>query len=94
MRIGDYVYLEKCHKNGTIINDRGGYVGRWLVKTDDGELLHDSTRDLTVIKSARPTPQTRLSANDKIDLLLEYLGLDIEDEPRVIKRQNDEEASS
>jgi len=27
--INDYVYNHNRHENGTIVGDRGGYVGRW-----------------------------------------------------------------
>lgn len=35
VNIGDYVCIEYMHKNGTVIADRGGYVGRWQVMTNE-----------------------------------------------------------
>jgi hypothetical protein len=86
--IGDYVYVDYLHKNGTVIGDRGGYVGRWTVKHDDGDVSHVSTRDCVIIKPAnkRVTTDGRLSADEKVDLLIEYFGLKVVvDEPRLVE---------
>lgn len=95
--IGDYV-IDEYGRKAHVIECRGGYVGRWRVKFDDGNFGYKSSRDLTVIVPAdgsRP-PQIgrRLTANEKIDLLFDYLGLDVEDTPRIIKRTSDDEVSS
>lgn len=95
--IGDYVIDEYGHK-GHVVECRGGYVGRWRVKGDDGQLRYKSSRDLTVlvpVDGSRPQPTgRRLSVNDKLDLLFDYLGIEIEDAPRIIKRSSDGEVSS
>lgn len=94
--IGDYVIDEYGHK-GHVVECRGGYVGRWRVKGDDGQLRYKSSRDLTVlvpVDASRPQPTgRRLSVNDKLDLLFDYLGIEIEDTPRIVKRSNDGEVS-
>ena len=92
--IGDYVYHEHHNENGTVINDRGGHVGRWIIQADNGKTYHASSRDLTVIKRAnQPKQQTNLSADDKIDLLLKHFGLEIRVEPEVIEIVEDEKTS-
>lgn len=94
VQIGDYVYHENHKENGTVINDRGGHVGRWILQADNGQTYYASSRDLTVIKRANPDKRTPgLSANEKIDLLLEHFGLEISVEPEVIKIVKDEETS-
>lgn len=94
--IGDYVIDEYGHK-GHVVECRGGYVGRWRVKGDDGQLRYKSSRDLTVlvpVDGSRPQPTgRRLSVNDKLDLLFDYLGIEVEDTPRIVKRINDDEVS-
>lgn len=93
--IGDYVYHERHRENGTVIGDRGGYVGRYLITSDKGEQYHASSRDLVVIKPARPfrTP-SRATIEQKLDLLLEHFGLEIDETIRIVKKQSDEEASN
>lgn len=92
LQIGDYIYVDYHHKNGTIIGDRGGAVGRWLVKFDDGASYHVSSRDCTLIKPARvPYPRGRISVEQKLDLLLEHLGLTILDEPKIVKLEEKSE---
>lgn len=83
LNIGDYINVSYTRENGTVIGDRGGHVGRWTVKLDNGEVTHVSSRDAIVIKQAL-IPQ-RLSAHEKIDLLLEHFGLEIKVEPEVVK---------
>lgn len=86
--IGDYVYVDFHHKNGTVTQCRGGYVGRWLIKLDDGTNTYASSRDLTVIRSAQPSSSSsRCSVNEKLDLILDYLGIEIDDQPRIIKKE-------
>lgn len=46
--VGDYVYVDYMKRGGTIIEDRGGRVGRWKVKLDDGRICYASSRDLIV----------------------------------------------
>lgn len=87
LAIGDYVYVDYIQKNGTVIFDRGGAVGRWKVKFDDGDTCHASTRDCTVLKSARPKVVSGLTVEQKLDLLLDYLELDIQDEPKIVPRK-------
>lgn len=83
VNIGDYICIAYTRENGTVIGDRGGHVGRWTVKLDNGGLSNVSSRDCIIIKpSLRPQ---RLSAHEKIDMLLEYFGLEIEDEPKIKK---------
>lgn len=97
IHIGDYVYHEYYRTNGTVIGDRGGHVGRYSIKADDGQHYHASSRDLTVIKPARPCyPNSRVSVEQKLDLLLEHLGLEIDDSIRIVNRgeTNDEETTS
>lgn len=91
VNIGDYVYVDYRHKNGTVIGDRGGYVGRWTIKFDDGETGNASSRDCTIIRPSTPPPY--LTIEQKLDLLLDHLGLRIEVEPQVVKVVKDEEAS-
>lgn len=94
VHIGDYVYHETYRTNGTVIGDRGGHVGRFTIKADNGEHWHASARDLIVIKSSRPCyPSSRASLEQKIDLLLEHLGLEIDDTIKLVKKQ-DEKASN
>lgn len=83
LNIGDYVNITYTRENGTVIGDRGGHVGRWTVKLDNGDTTQVSSRDAIVIRPAI-LPQ-RLSAHEKIDLLLEHLGLEIKVEPEVVK---------
>lgn len=54
VNLGDYVYVDHYHKNGTVISDRGGHVGRWFIRFDDGSDGHVSSRDCTVIKYLLP----------------------------------------
>lgn len=91
--VGDYVYHENHRQNGTVISDRGGHVGRYLLLLDNGERCHASSRDLTVIKTSRAYPSSRASIKQKLDLLLDYLGLEIEDTIRVVEKQSDEKES-
>lgn len=49
IKIGDYVLIEYSKRRGTVIDDRGGRVGRWKIEADDGSTWHASSRDLTVI---------------------------------------------
>lgn len=93
--VGDYVVDEYGNK-GHVIKCRGGYVGRWQVKFDSGGIGYNSSRDLTVLATSdcRPTPTSRrLSVNEKLDLLFEYLGIEIADTPRIVKRSSDDEVS-
>ena len=94
--LGDYVVDEYGHK-GHVISCRGGYVGRWQVKGADGNLRYKSSRDLTVIipYTKRPTRPSgsRLTINEKLDLLFEYLDIEIEDIPRIVKRRSNGEVS-
>lgn len=83
LNIGDYICVAYTRENGVVIGDRGGHVGRWTVKLDNGGVSHVSSRDAIVIRPA-VHPQ-RLSAHEKIDLLLEHLGLEIKVEPEVVK---------
>lgn len=84
--IGDYVYNDYRHENGTVIGDRGGYVGRWVLKLDNGDTVYCSSRDISVIKSAAISlAKSRITTDEKLELLLEYLGLRIEDDPKVTK---------
>lgn len=86
VNLGDYVYVDHYHKNGTVISDRGGHVGRWFIRFDDGSDGHVSSRDCTVIKSSTSYHSTcRLTTDEKLDLLLEHLGLRIEDSPSVVQ---------
>jgi hypothetical protein len=93
--VGDYVGIDYLRVFGYVIADRGGHVGRWTIKTTDGDTHHASSRDLRVIRQKEmPThPNCRsaivyvnkLTTEQKLDLLLEHLGLTIEDEPRIIE---------
>lgn len=94
--LGDYVYVERRHKNGTVIGKIGGNVGRYTVKLDDGDVLHSSARDLIVIKSNKPKPiySSDISIEHKFSLLLDYLGLELEDDPKIVKRLAENEEAS
>lgn len=83
VNIGDYVCVAYLKRNGVVTGDRGGAVGRWRIELDDGTITNASTRDCVIIKSA--TYPARLSADEKIDMLLEHLGLEIKDQPEIIK---------
>ncbi len=82
--ISDYVYAENHRTNGTVITDRGGHVGRYGIKLDSGDFIYASSRDLTVIKPGLKQTD-RLTNSEKIDLLLEHLGLEIKDEPSIVR---------
>ena len=93
--IGDYV-VDEYGNTGNVVFCRGGYVGRWKVKYDSGSIGFKSSRDLTVLATAdcKPKPTgRRLSANEKLDLLFDYLGIEIADTPRIVKRSDDDEIS-
>lgn len=94
IHVGDYVYHESYRKNGTVISDRGGHVGRYLVLTDNGERYYASSRDLCVIKSVRPCSSSRASIEQKLDLLLEHLWLEIDDTIRIVEKNSDEKTSN
>ena len=85
---GDYVYHLRSEQNGYVVADRGGYVGRWQVRLDNGSTHYASSRDLIILNPIDNRPRvynSRLSTAEKLDLLLEHLGLSIEAEPRVIE---------
>ena len=93
--IGDYV-VDEYGNTGHVVFCRGGYVGRWKVKYDSGSIGFKSSRDLTVLATAdyKPKPTgRRLSANEKLDLLFDYLDIEIADTPRIVKRSEDDEIS-
>jgi len=95
IHIGDYVYHDTYRTNGMVIGDRGGYVGRYAIKADNGEHYYASSRDLIVIKCAQPCyPNNRASLEQKIDLLFEHLGLEIDDTIKIVKRENDGEKAT
>ena len=81
--IGDYVYVTHEQGNGTIINDRGGYVGRWLIQLDKGGVRHSSSRDIIVIKPTQP-PLRTASLEQKVDALIEHFGLVVTVEPEKV----------
>lgn len=93
--VGDYV-VDEYGNTGHVIFCRGGYVGRWRVKFDNGSIGYKSARDITVLATseckAKPTGR-RLSVNEKLDLLFDYLGIEIADTPRIVKRSDDDEIS-
>ena len=93
--IGDYV-VDEYGNTGYVVFCRGGYVGRWKVKYDSGSIGFKSSRDLTVLATVycKPKPTgRRLSANEKLDLLFDYLDIEIADTPRIVKRSDDDEIS-
>ena len=95
--IGDYV-VDEYGNTGHVVFCRGGYVGRWKVKFDSGSIGYKSSRDLTVLATVdcKPKPTgRRLSVNDKLDLLFDYLNIEIADTPRIVsvKRSDDDEIS-
>lgn len=51
---------------GTVVSDRGGYVGRWGVACDDNRVHHASTRDLTVLEKVEEDPIVEQTV-EKID---------------------------
>lgn len=77
LHIGDYVYVEYYHKNAILVGDRGGIVGRWLIKMDEGETFHVSSRDCTIIRYGHPCSVTGdwEMLEERFDRLLDYLGL-------------------
>ena len=93
--VGDYV-VDEYGNTGHVIFCRGGYVGRWRVKFDNGSIGYKSSRDITVLATseckAKPTGR-RLSVNEKLDLLFDYLNIEIADTPRIVKRSDDDEIS-
>lgn len=56
IKIDDYVRINYLRKRGTVVDDRGGHVGRWKVVCDDGSISYASTRDLSVIEPAEEDP--------------------------------------
>lgn len=91
--VGDYV-VDEYGNTGHVIFCRGGYVGRWRVKFDSGSIGHKSSRDLTVLATldCKPKPTgRRLSVNEKLDLLFDYLNIEIADTPKIVKRSDDDE---
>lgn len=50
IQIGDYVSIDYLEKHGTVVDDRGGYVGRWKIELDDGSTGYASTRNLTLVR--------------------------------------------
>ena len=93
--VGDYV-VDEYGNTGHVIFCRGGYVGRWKVKFDGGNIGYKSSRDLKVLATldCKPKPTgRRLSVNEKLDLLFDYLGIEIADTPKIVKRSDDDEIS-
>lgn len=93
--VGDYV-VDEYGNTGHVIFCRGGYVGRWRVKFDSGSIGYKSSRDLTVLATldCKPKPTgRRLSVNEKLDLLFDYLNIEIEDTPKIVERSDDDEIS-
>jgi hypothetical protein len=95
--VGDYVEDEHGRR-GYVVECRGGYVGRWLVRLDSGETLYRSSRDIAVLvpSVSRRSEQAsrRLTVNEKLDLLFDYLGIEIEDTPKIVKRSTDDKIQS
>ena len=93
--VGDYV-VDEYGNTGHVIFCRGGYVGTWKVKFDSGSIGYKSSRDLTVLATSECKPKPtgrRLSVNEKLDLLFDYLNIEIEDTPRIVKRSDHDEIS-
>jgi hypothetical protein len=88
IQVGDIVYVSYMRKEGTVIACRGGYVGRWQIETDSGEKFYASSRDCVVIKPCKPIYATEMTTEEKLDTLLDYLGLEIERKTkiRVVKK--------
>lgn len=86
LNIGDYVYVDYSHRNGTVIGDRGGHVGRWTVKMDDGDTIYISSRECTVIRYANPLPPCSGGCNcaERLDRLMDYLGLQEVTKPETV----------
>lgn len=81
-----------------IIGWRGGGVAPYEIKCLDGKSTwrYASARDMIAIcdeKACPPVIKKYLTTDEKLDLLLEHLGLRIEIEPQVVEVASDEEKS-
>lgn len=83
--IGDWVFYVLGEQAGTVIRIRNGYVGRYLVLFDDDTSRYYSPRDLILLNRLQ-SRTSRITVNEKIDLILEYLGLEIDDEVKLVKK--------
>lgn len=106
-KLGDDVLVIDYHRNETVaharvIDWRGGGVGPYYIQITKniggnytvGEKTYKSGRDMKLLyRPEPPVVRSYLSTDEKLDLLLEHLGLRIEVEPQVIKVVSDEEAS-
>lgn len=88
--VGDWVFYVLEERAGTVTRIRNGYVGRYLVLFDDNTSRHCSPRDLVLLNRPQSRP-SRITVNEKIDLILDYLGLEIDDEVKLVKKENQNE---
>lgn len=105
-KIDDEVLVIDYHRNKTVaharvIDWRGGGVAPYRIEITKnldgnhtiGSKCYESGRDMKLLyRQKQPASSYHLSADEKLDLLLEHLGLRIEVEPQVI-RITDEKAS-
>ena len=103
-KLGDEVLVIDYHRNKTvaharIIDWRGGGVAPYRIEITHnldgnhtiGSKYYMSGRDMKLLyRQEQRTPSYHLSTDEKLDLLLEHLGLRIEVEPQVIKVVDEE----
>ena len=108
-KIGDEVLLINYHINeavahARILDWRGGGVAPYRIEITEslrgnsysvGERLYKSGRDMKLLwrDDRAEEKDNSLTTDEKLDLLLEHLGLRIEIEPQVVKIVSDEKAS-
>lgn len=102
-KIGDEVLIINYHERRTvaravIVDWRGGGVAPYSVEVLEGFdgyhkpglRFYKSGRDMQ-LAYRKDTPMSKyLTTDEKLDLLLEHLGLKIEAEPRIIKAIDEE----
>lgn len=88
--VGDWVFSTLEERAGTITRVRNGYVGRYFVLFDDNTSRHCSPRDLVLLNQPQSRPN-RITVNEKINLILDYLGLEIDDEVKLVKKEIQDE---
>ena len=107
-KLGDEVLVIDYHRNETvaharILGWRGGGVAPYYIEITEniggrhpvGSRQYMSGRDMKLLNRPESPVRSRyLSTEEKLDLLLEHLGLRIEVEPQVVKVVDDEKASN
>ena len=103
---GDEVLLIDYHANkstarAVVLSWRGGGVAPYFIEVIEdyggyektGSRYYKAGRDMKLFKREVREVRKYLSVEEKLDLLLEHLGLTIEIEPRVISADGEKESN-